>query len=278
MTSADVTTVPVQKVGLLPGTTVGYMLFNSHNAVAETELPDAISQLKTAGATDLVLDVRYNGGGYLDVAAELAYMVSKPSVTAGKTFELTRFNDKHPHQDPVTGADLAPTPFESSTRGVGPNPSGVPLPHLDLDRVYILVGRGTCSASEAIINGLLGVGVNVVLVGNTTCGKPYGFYPQDNCGTTYFTIQFQGVNDKGFGDYADGFIPGGGGQAGPPGCDVLDDFTHELGDPAEGRLAAALAYRANGACPPKAARALAAGGDVRIQRDAFLENRILLRP
>ena len=42
--------------------------------------------------------------------------------------------------------------------------------------------------------------VEVVLIGANTCGKPYGFYPQDNCGTTYFAIQFQGVNAKGQGD------------------------------------------------------------------------------
>ena len=47
--------------------------------------------------------------------------------------------------------------------------------------------------------------MQVVQIGATTCGKPYGFYPTDNCGTTYFTIQFRGVNAAGFGDYPDGF-------------------------------------------------------------------------
>ncbi|MEP7299531.1 MAG: peptidase S41, partial [Burkholderiales bacterium] len=73
------------------------------------------------------------------------------------------------------------------------------------------------------------------------CGKPYGFYPQDNCGTTYFSIQFSGVNQLGQGDYADGFTPT---------CAAADDFTHALGDPAETRLFAALALRTNGACTP----------------------------
>jgi hypothetical protein len=73
--------------------------------------------------------------------------------------------------------------------------------------VFVLTSADTCSASESIVNGLRGAGVTVHLVGSTTCGKPYGFYPQDNCGTTYFAIQFQGVNFLGFGDYADGFTP-----------------------------------------------------------------------
>ena len=76
--------------------------------------------------------------------------------------------------------------------------------------------------------------------------------PQDNCGTTYFTIEFRGVNAMNFGDYTDGFSPQNApapGNAILPGCSVADDFTHALGDPAEGRLAAALNYMAGGSCP-----------------------------
>jgi len=92
----------------------------------------------------------------------------------------------------------------------------------------------------------------VIQIGSTTCGKPYGFYPQDNCGTTYFSIEFKGANDMGFGDYTDGFSPANSLTANSgvsvPGCSVADDFTHQLGDPSEGRLAAALFYRANSSC------------------------------
>jgi hypothetical protein len=123
---------------------------------------------------------------------------------------------------------------------------------LDLPRVFIISGPGTCSASESIMNGLRGVDVEVIQIGSTTCGKPYGFYPTDNCGTTYFTIQLRGVNDKGFGDYGDGFSPENTqGTLGTvvPGCSVADDFTAELGDPGEARLAAALGYRDSQTCP-----------------------------
>jgi hypothetical protein len=92
-------------------------------------------------------------------------------------------------------------------------------------------------------------------IGTTTCGKPYGFYPQDNCGTTYFSIEFRGVNAQGFGDYPDGFTPSGSSantsaSASLPGCAVADDFTHALGDTSEARLAAALNFRLNQVCPP----------------------------
>ena len=76
---------------------------------------------------------------------------------------------------------------------------GVALPSLNLSRVFILATGSTCSASEAIVNRLRGIDVEVVLIGDTTCGKPYGFYPTDNCGTTYFTVQFAGANAKGLG-------------------------------------------------------------------------------
>ena len=102
------------------------------------------------------------------------------------------------------------------------------------------------------MNGLRGIDVEVIQIGSTTCGKPYGFFPTDNCGTTYFTIQFRGVNQKDFGDYTDGFSPVNT-QANVgtivPGCSVADDFTAPLGDPAERRLAAALAFLDGQPCP-----------------------------
>jgi hypothetical protein len=279
MTSKSIVSVPVKNTGIVPGTTtVGYMLFNDHLALAEKALVDAVNQLKGAGATELVLDIRYNGGGYLYIASELAYMIAGPTRTFGKTFEKTIFNDKYTTKNPITGEDLQPTPFVDKTVGFSVA-AGAQLPTLNLGRVYVLSGSGTCSASEAIINGLLGVDVEVVLIGKSTCGKPYGFYPEDNCGTTYFSIQFEGVNAKGFGDYSDGFIPGGSGPAHVTGCDVEDDFTHPLGDPAEARLAAALRYRATASCAGafSGARAVASGPDGWMYKSPWRMNRILRR-
>jgi hypothetical protein len=133
---------------------------------------------------------------------------------------------------------------------------GTPLPTLNLQRIFVLTGSGTCSASESVINGLRGVGITVHQIGSATCGKPYGFYATDNCGTTYFTIQLQTTNARGFGEYADGFLPqnatiplGTPADAVLPGCSVADDFSHVLGDPSESRLAAALNFRSSGMCP-----------------------------
>jgi hypothetical protein len=296
MAPVNVTDVPVQNVGVLSGTTVGYLLFNDQLATAEGGLYNAITTLKSDNITDLVIDMRYNGGGYLDIASELAYMVAGPGVTSGKTFDDTQFNAKYPTVDPIQLAPIAPTPFVATTLGLDPSvSSGTALPHLDLPRVFVLTGTETCSASEAVMNGLRGVGVTVYQIGSTTCGKPYGFYPQDNCGTTYFSIQFQGVNQAGFGNYPDGFVPQNGAtggidpQAVLPGCSVADDFTKALGDPTEGRLAAALQLIANGVssanCPaatgfsaaPNLRQSLARA-EGRLFKDPFRSNRILRHP
>lgn len=259
----------VQNVKTLPAPnqSVGYMQFNDHLATSEAQLIAAISQLKASAVTDLVLDMRYNGGGYLDIASELAYMIAGPTPTSGMVFEQQTFNDKNPFQ--LTAAQTV-TPFHASTLGFSVA-SGQPLPTLNLPRVFLLVGAGTCSASEAVVNGLRGVGVEVDLIGATTCGKPYGFYPQDNCGTTYFAIQFQGVNQLGQGDYADGFTPT---------CAAADDFNHALGDPSEGRLAAALSYREHRVCDPLLAKSQGLHGassalvEPTLVRSPLRENRI----
>ncbi|CAN5398757.1 S41 family peptidase [soil metagenome] len=284
MTASNVTSVPVQNARTLPAPNngVGYIQFNDHIATAENQLIAAVNQLKAAnggaGISDLVLDLRYNGGGYLDVASELAYMIAGPTATTGKNFEQLVFNDKNPFG--VTAAQAA-VPFHNKTQGFSTT-AGQALPHLDLPRVFVVTSSGTCSASEAIINGLRGAGITVIQIGGTTCGKPYGFFPEDNCSTTYFTVQFKGVNNLGFGDYADGFIPGAGaGATNLPGCAVADDFTKQLGDPLEGRLAAALMYRNSGVCPPAsdasrtAASRAGLSADPALVRSPLRENRLL---
>jgi hypothetical protein len=295
LTSADITHKPV----LLDTTitqgadTIGYMVFNDHIGTAENQLFDAITRMQNAGVDDLILDIRYNGGGFLDIANELAFMIAGPAKTTGQIFERLVFNNKNPTRDPISGDLLAPgTPFHTTTQGLpgSTKTPGTPLPSLGLDRVYVITGPNTCSASESIINGLRGVGVEVFLIGSTTCGKPFGFYPQDNCGTTYFSIQFQGVNAMGDGEYPDGFAAQN--QTGPSsiklaGCSVADDLSHEFGDTNEGRLKAALDFRAsnNTACP--AASGFAPGAQLKpgqvplsaadgtMFKTPFRENRIM---
>ena len=238
LTSAVVIEDPVMKVSTISSTSglVGYIQFNDHNELAETQLAKAIEDLKSQNVTGLVLDLRYNGGGLLGIASELAYMVAGPSPTTGKTFERMITNNKNPYG---LTEEEAIFPFQATSVGYS-MVADQPLPNIGLSKVTVISGPDTCSASESIVNGLRGVGIQVDLIGATTCGKPYGFFPADNCGTTYLAINFQGVNDKGFGDYGDGMAAT---------CTVADDFGHELGDKNEARLAAALSYRETGTCP-----------------------------
>ncbi len=284
LTAQNIVLTPVMNVQTITGyPSIGYIQFNDHIATAESELVAAINQLNAAnggtGITDLVLDMRYNGGGYLDLASELAYMIAGPAATNGKIFELDAYNNKNPFD--LTTAQ-ATTPFLSTAQGLSTT-AGTPLPYLGLPTVYVITTGGTCSASEAVINGLVGAGINVIQIGTTTCGKPYGFYPQDNCSTTYFTIQFDGVNNLGFGAYADGFTPSGTSAFGStqnilPGCPANDDFSNPLGNPAEASLATALYYKTNGVCPnPEISLAGKPQAKAVLGRSPARENRIMRR-
>lgn len=251
MTSAQIDTdaVPQTRIIDTDSGKVGYLLFTDHILTAEQQLVDAVTQMRDANITDLVLDLRYNRGGYLYLANQVSYMIAGAGVS-GQTFNSLQFNEKNPGVNPVTGGAVSADAFLTTTTE-NAAPAGAALPTLALPqpRVFVLTTSSTCSASEAIINGLRGVGVEVIQFGSTTCGKPYGFYPQDNCGTTYFTTQFRSVNAAGFGDYPDGFSPVNSTESTVgvtlPGCQAVDDYT-PLGETTEPMLAAALAYRQNG--------------------------------
>jgi carboxyl-terminal processing protease len=254
LTSANIELQTVQNVTVIDTLAgrMGYMQFNSFIRSGQQDLIDGFQQFIDQGVNELVIDLRYNGGGLLAMASQVAFMVAGSSQTNNQTFETLQFNDKYPNVDPVTGNTLQPTPFY--TREIDWATSQFTnknLPSVELTRVFILSSDNTCSASEAVINGLRGIDVEVVLIGDTTCGKPYGFYPTDNCSTTYFTIQFQGVNAKGFGEYSEGFQP----VTSPvfddqlPGCTVTDDFSQTLGNENEALLASAISYAETGLCP-----------------------------
>lgn len=250
LVSDSITIIPVQQVQTFTNeaTTVGYMLFNDHIATAESGLKDAFEQLEAENVDELILDLRYNGGGYLAIAAQVSYMIAGDAATAGQTFELQQFNDKYSSVHPFTGQTIQPVPFYDQTLGFSET-AGQSLPTLDLDRVFVISTASTCSASEAIINGLRGIGIEVILIGDTTCGKPYGFFATDNCGETYFTIQFQGVNADGFGDYAAGFVPSStdNNEDRVLGCSAEDDLDNPFGIN-EDSIATALTYVRNNAC------------------------------
>ena len=160
LTSAAIESAPVQNVSVLETADgpVGYFQFNDHIATAEPALREAVTQLAEAEVTDLVVDLRYNGGGYLVVASELAYQIAGPGPTSGQPFESLEFNDQYPGIDPFSGDPIEPMAFVDATVGLS-GPADLPLDNLGLERVFVLTGPGTCSASESLMNGLRGVGI-----------------------------------------------------------------------------------------------------------------------
>lgn len=272
MTSSQniaVTAVPTSTSLVQGNNTVGYLVLNSFSIdSAEKQLIDAVTQLKAANVNELVLDLRYNGGGYLDISNALAYMIGDTGLT-GKVYEKISCNDKNPFAICNTSQN-----FHTTSQGFAPQPAGVPLPQLGLKRVFVLTSASTCSASESLINGLTPF-LQVVRVGSGTCGKPYGFYYTDNCGTSYAAMQFAGQNSAGFGDYADGFSPT---------CQVADDLSKPRGDAGELMLSAALTYISTGICPApttglqKLMSPSADTGNYRVMRSPVEEQRWLGGP
>lgn len=274
LTSANVTSTPVPEVrsGVISGVNFGYLLFNDHIATAEKPLVDAIAQLKAASVTELVLDLRYNGGGYIYIASQLGYMLGTPNV-GGQVFEKFRYNDKRVADNNEAGFPFLGNASISGADGLPVNFNGAALPQLGLSRVYVLTTGDTCSASEAIMNALRPF-VSIVQIGGTTCGKPYGFTDKDNCAVSYFPIEFEGVNSQGQGGYSAGFAPGGTFQ----GCGTTDDFDRSLGDINERMFSVAITHRLTGACPALVGRRESAMQPNKVlQREPWRESQILLR-
>lgn len=205
------------------GRKLGLLQVQQMISQALTPVDNAFAQFRAAGVDGLVLDLRYNGGGLVSTGGTLASYVAG-SRGAGLTYARLTFNDKH-------AASNISYVFAQPTQA------------LSLPRVYVLAGPRTCSASEQVIAGLRGAGVDVVLVGDTTCGKPVGFQPVSNCGRTYSVVNFESVNQRGEGRYWDGLTPT---------CEVAEDFSAAQGGDADPLLAAALHHADQGACPRSA--------------------------
>lgn len=216
--------VPVsvpQIVTLASGRKAGYLFLKDFITQAETPLTTAIASFRDAGATELILDLRYNGGGRVSTSAVLASLIAG-SARNGSVFATLNFNARQTASNSsYTLNAAAASPFT---------------------RAVVLTGSRTCSASELVVNGLKPY-MQVVTIGAASCGKPFGFVPVQSCGSTYSAVNFESFNAQGQGRYYDGIDAT---------CPVAEDFTRPLGDPTETLTAAAASYLASGACPPAA--------------------------
>jgi carboxyl-terminal processing protease len=205
------------------GSRVGYVFYRDFITPSVDALNTAFDQLVADGATDLVLDLRYNGGGIVDVAQHLASLIGGAG-TAGQLFVEFQHNDKNTDRN-------SQLRFEDK-----PNALGVP-------RLVVITTGSSASASEIIVNSLRPF-MNVTVVGSRTFGKPVGQYQFDFCTKALFAVSFRTVNALGEGDYFDGI---------PADCAAADDLDHGIADPNEASLAEALFYVRTGHCSPGAA-------------------------
>lgn len=198
---------------------VGYLSFqNGFIEPSDDELISAFAELATQGVNELILDLRYNPGGRISVAGNLASFISG-NVADGEVFTTLEYNDKNTDRNfTVNFSDR--------------------INALDLTRIVILTTSGTCSASELIINGLA-PHMDVVTVGSATCGKPVGQSPDEYCDMVLSAINFRTVNSLGEGEYFDGI---------PATCPVEDQIIADWGSLDDPVLASAMNYLDTGSC------------------------------
>lgn len=221
-------TVSATRVFDVGGRAVGYIFFRNFVEPSFGALEQAFGELSAAGARELVLDLRYNGGGLVAVAQHLAGLIGGTR-TSGQIFAEYFHNDRNAFRNRITR-------FES------------PSPALNLDRLIVIASRGSASASELVINAL-GPFVPVTVIGDRTYGKPVGQYGFPFCDRVLHPVSFTLRNANGQGDFFDGF---------PADCSATDDLQHQLGDSQEASLAEALHFIQGGTCSASATAAAAA--------------------
>jgi carboxyl-terminal processing protease len=245
LNTASYTTNPVIKDTIVNTTNnkkVGYMVFNQFTTLAnsKTFIDDAFTYFTTNNITDLVVDLRYNGGGAVETARYLDNYIVPPAKT-GTTMYTAYFNAKlQADQDPLLRKIYAINngDFLPANNTVAFAKKGT----LDLSHVFFIVTGSTASASELVINNLFPE-MNVQLIGTTSYGKPVGFFAIPINVYQLYLPEFETKNSAGIGGYYTGMTPGG---AGYPGFYDFDDLTKDFGDPTEVLFAHALSYVTKG--------------------------------
>ncbi|MCX2479607.1 S41 family peptidase [Pedobacter sp. MC2016-15] len=254
-TSYKSSPVYTSKVITRAGKKIGYLAFarfstlTNLSAPSDANLDPAFASFAAAGVTDLVVDLRYNGGGYINTAEYLANLIA-PAGVAGKTMFTEIYNPTMQAKARTTKTILSNQPLLTSD-GKIQRQEGKIVTYDDLDytpagnttnfskkgslnsvtNVVFIVSASTASASELLINALKPY-MNVQLVGRTTYGKPVGFFPitLENRYEVYMPL-FETQNANKEGGYYTGMVPG---------TTVSDNSTYPFGDERESNLAAAL--------------------------------------
>jgi carboxyl-terminal processing protease len=198
---------------------VGYFAFNSFlgdTTEIYSNFQRIFNRFSQQNVQDVIVDLRYNGGGYVSVSEKLADYLGNAS-TNGNVMMTQKYNDKY-------------TQYNETTRFKK-------LGSLNLTRVFFIVSNSTASASELLINNLKPY-LDVKLVGpSNSYGKPVGFFPIPVGDWYIFPVSFRTTNKNGEGNYFNGLTVD---------SKVSDGLDKDWGDVNESCLAGALKYITTG--------------------------------
>ena len=204
---------------------IGYLNLRSYISTANPQLTAAFAQFRALGLRDYIIDLRYNGGGLLDIAEQINNLLGGARGTSDVQMRLTHNARKTAENETLL--------FRPNAQSVQPV------------RVAFLTTGATASASEINVNSMA-PWLEVAIVGEDTLGKPVGQYAFDlqGCEDRLRLVSFKTVNSLGQGDYYDGL-------AGTVkfACAASDTLSEPLGSASEGMVAAALGWLRTGACP-----------------------------
>jgi C-terminal processing protease CtpA/Prc len=209
------------------GRRVGYLNFRTFIDPAVPDLRAAFANFRAQGVTELVIDLRYNGGGLVSIAELMGDLMARD--LDGRVFYELALR-------PSKAAENEIYRFDAQPQSVAPT------------RVAFIGTGETASASELVVNGMQPyLGDRMALVGENTYGKPVGQAAFDlpGCDDRVRVIAFKLANADGEGEYFNGLA-----ATVPNACRAEDDVTFQLGDPREGMLASALDFLAGRACTP----------------------------
>ncbi len=210
------------------GRSVGYVNLRTFISTADPALRSAFAKFRAQGVTDIIVDLRYNGGGLVSIAELLGNLLGRDRPTTDVFDYMTYRPEKSSNNE---------------TNFFAPQPESVAP-----TRIAFIGTGGTASASELVINAFTPYfHNNAALIGTNTYGKPVGQIPLDNtaCDDRLRVIAFATQNGAHQGSYFDGLA--GTVEAS---CQAADDLSHPLGDPQEGSTRQALDFIEGKSCTP----------------------------
>ena len=202
---------------------VGYMELATFISTADAEMDAVFADFRAQGVNDVILDLRYNGGGLVSTSELLGDFLGGV-LAENLVYSKTVFNELR-------------APANNSTEFFERRGNSV-----DLFRLVVIASGSTASASELVINGME-PHVEVAIVGDDTFGKPVGQVGLEFCEKILRPTAFQTLNANDFGDYFFGL---------PVDCAAPDDLDVAVGADDDPNVEAALSYLQTGACPASA--------------------------